>query len=208
MDWSVFVPAYTMARPRSLFDELPVVAEPADQPADGAELRSRLDTAAPGERAGIVLDAVRTTAATVLGHADPTAVEADRAFRDLGFDSLTAVHMRNLCQTVTGVRLAATVVFDHPTPAALAAELLRLLTGEGDAEDPVEPVLAELDRLATGIASAADAEGRDRITRRLRTLLDTLTGTVDAAPDDAATGLGDVTDQELFELVDRNLGVA
>ena len=207
VDWSVFVPAYTAARHRPLFDELPEVAAAAEAPdEDEAVLRSRLDRAAPGEVVGLVLDAVRATAAAVLGHPDTSAVEADRAFRDMGFDSLTAVEMRNRCQKLTGVRLPATAVFDHPNPAAFAAELVRLLTGQKPAEDPAEPVLAELDRLEALISATEMPGGRDRVALRLRSLLDKVSRQA-AATDLIGRDLGDVSDGDLFDLVDRDLGV-
>ncbi|MGW1606850.1 SDR family NAD(P)-dependent oxidoreductase, partial [Streptomyces eurythermus] len=96
----------------------------------GAGFAERLAALGAEERAEALLHTVRAHVAAVLGHADPDGVETDRAFKDLGFDSLAAIELRNSLSAELGRRLSATLVFDHPSPDALAAHLGTLV---GDA---------------------------------------------------------------------------
>ncbi|WP_246561308.1 type I polyketide synthase [Streptomyces roseirectus] len=122
MDWPVFAAGYRAARHRPLLDALPEAAEtpaPADTPALAAQLAHLTDR----DRDRHLLRLVRTAAAAALGHPDPEAVTATGAFRDLGLDSVTAVDLRNRLTAATGLTLPSTLVFDHPTPAAVATAL-------------------------------------------------------------------------------------
>ncbi|WP_443049727.1 SDR family NAD(P)-dependent oxidoreductase [Streptomyces sp. HD] len=107
----------------------------------GGRLARTLAALPESERSAAVLRLLQTEIATVLGHtAGAPAADPERAFRDLGFDSLTAVDLRNALERRTGLRLAPTVAFDHPTPAALAAHLLRALpTGDRPAPAATTP---------------------------------------------------------------------
>ncbi|MER6926667.1 beta-ketoacyl reductase, partial [Streptomyces spiralis] len=96
---------------------------------DRNALRTRLAGLANAERIALVLELVRTKVAAVLGHASADAIEVRRAFDELGFDSLTAVELRNQLDTATGLRLPATLVFDYPTARDVAVHILEQLDG-------------------------------------------------------------------------------
>ncbi len=100
----------------------------ARTPVRTTALAGRLGSLPEARQRELLLDLVRTHASAVLGRSDE--IGADLAFKDLGFDSLTAVELRNRLSTAVGVRLSATMVFDHPTPARLAAHLREAVLGE------------------------------------------------------------------------------
>ncbi|QUH02487.1 SDR family NAD(P)-dependent oxidoreductase [Saccharopolyspora erythraea] len=162
-------------------------------------LLARLGGQPPAERRQTVLDLVRREVAGVLAYGSPELIGVEQAFQDLGFDSLSAVELRNRLSAATDVRLSATVVFDYANPAALADHLLTQLPLEG--ADPAASVSAELDRLEAALAEAsAEQLDRSRITMRLTALL-AKWGDDNDHPDDR--DLSTVSDDELFGLVDE-----
>ncbi|EXU62911.1 polyketide synthase [Streptomyces sp. PRh5] len=92
-------------------------------PGGGSALRERLAALPEAEQDAVLVELVCAQVATVLGHPDPSAIGPAHEFVDSGFDSLTAVELRNRLNAATGLRLPATLVFDHETPADLAARL-------------------------------------------------------------------------------------
>ncbi|MBB5106850.1 type I polyketide synthase [Streptomyces spectabilis] len=168
------------------------------------------------ERERALLDAVRGNVATVLGHSGPEAIGATRGFLELGVDSLTAVELRNRLNSLSGLRLPATLIFDHPSPAALAAHLDETLPRDGGAADGAEGpraggVAAELAGLEAALAAGplADAE-RTAVRGRLRALLGSLDagepGEAEAA--DITEKLEDADDDDMFDFIDNELGVS
>ncbi|WNM49183.1 SDR family NAD(P)-dependent oxidoreductase [Kitasatospora sp. CM 4170] len=159
IDWDRFVPLFTALRPSPLLAELPearaVLASSAEAEANtsgaGSELRRSLADLSEPEQLRVLVDLVTTHAVAVLGRRDQDAVRPERAFKELGFESLTAVELRNRLASATGLRLPATLVFDYPTPAAIAAQLRREVLELGAVEEAVTAA-------PTGSAGAADDE--------------------------------------------------
>ncbi|MFF0562007.1 phosphopantetheine-binding protein, partial [Streptomyces sp. NPDC004266] len=186
------------------------------RPGGAVPLADRL-AATPAEgREELVLGLVREHVAAVLGHGSPDRIDAERGLLDLGFDSLTAVEFRNRLGAVTGLRLPTTVVFDHPTPAALARHLLGELAvaaapaGPAGPADPLEAIgrLEELLRQHSAGADARDAAEAAEITQRLQSVLQDWHGLTASLGGPAADDLGSATDDELFEALDKELGLS
>ncbi|WP_037633330.1 type I polyketide synthase, partial [Streptomyces griseolus] len=179
---------------------------------DGPEaLKQRLGSLDETRRGRVLLDLVRSHAALVLGHSGPAAVEPGRGLLEVGFDSLTAVELRNRLRAATGHPLPATLLFDHPTPAAIAGHLAAELVP--DAGPGPVPGLAELDRLEGALDGGVDDPAdRERLAGRLRELLGRLDPAATAADGDGTAAIEDrvdgASDDELFDLIDNELGLS
>ena len=161
IDWERFATVFTAMRPSPLIEALPEVrAALADARAGGGGvpdegLRGRLRGLDPADRDRLLVDLVQAQAAGVLGHDSATAVEPGRAFRDLGFDSLTAVELRNRLNTATGLRLPVAVIFDYSSVGALARHLGTQLAGD---EAAVPAARSSAVSPAVAVAAAVEPE--------------------------------------------------
>jgi acyl transferase domain-containing protein len=208
VDWARFAPAFTLRRPSMLIGDLPEVRQVLAAGEGGltagpsTSLTRRLAGLPRDGQLRVLADLIRAEAAAVLGHSGLDAVPPGRAFRDLGFDSLTAVELRDRLTAVTGLALPATLVFDYPTPVATADYLLAKVL---DQEADYRPALAELDRLEAVLPSVAgNGEGRSRIAARLEALLRALHDEPAADPADDRE-LEMATDDEIFDIAEKEL---
>ncbi|MFJ9399770.1 SDR family NAD(P)-dependent oxidoreductase [Streptomyces californicus] len=138
-----------------------------------------------------MVELVRAQVAAVLGHPGPASVAADRAFTELGLDSIIAVQLRNRLNAATGLKLPATLAFDHPTPEAVAAELAARLS-------PGQPGQADDEHLRTVLASLPIS--RIRAAGLLAPLL-ALAGTARPATPAPAEDTADIDAMDLADLV-------
>jgi len=211
VDWERFTPAFTMRRPSPLLSDLPQVqqvlaAEAAgdDDSAAGTELAQRLAGLPADEQDEVLTDLITAEVVVVLGHSSPDKVAAGRAFKDLGFDSLTALELRNRLGAATGMQLPSTLVFDYPNTAELAAYLREQI---GEESSAAQPVLGELDRLESAITGLpADSDLLTDVTARLQTLLSRLTSAQDAPRADSVAGkLESATADEVMDFINAQL---
>jgi acyl transferase domain-containing protein/acyl carrier protein len=168
-------------------------------------LTTQLLAAPPHEQGRLVLETVRAQVASVLGHPSPDAIETQRSFKDLGFDSLTAIELRNCLTVETGLSLPATLAFDCPSPDALADYLLGELLQRG--ATGVAALDAELDGLERTLASlASDDTERGRIADRLQAILAGLEGDGRLLTSVAlADRIESASAEEIFDFIDTEL---
>ena len=176
--------------------------------AAAGDLAERLSGLTPAECHEVLLELVRGQAAVVLGHSGISDVDGDRAFQDLGFDSLTAVELRNRLSTLTGVRLPATLIFDFPTPTALVSELYAKLAPELGSGP--ESVLADLDKLERSFGEVeADEELFEQVAGRLEVLRTKWSARRDSsAKSGGSFDFDAASDEEVFDLLDNELGLS
>ncbi|NUH44402.1 KR domain-containing protein, partial [Streptomyces samsunensis] len=149
-----------------------------------AGLRHQLAGVTEAERQNRILRLVREHVAGVLGHASAESVDASRTFQEIGFDSLTAVELRNRISAAIGVRLPATAVFDHPTPRLLAERVLAEVWGALPTAAPIMPVSAVDDEPIVIVGMSCRFPGGVESPEDLWHLVHSATDAVSALPTD------------------------
>ncbi|MEU8606102.1 SDR family NAD(P)-dependent oxidoreductase [Streptomyces parvulus] len=174
--------------------------------AAGGDLLDRLSGLPGPEQEALLLDLVRTQAAVVLGHSGPESVKAETAFKDVGFDSLTSVELRNRMREVTGRKLPATLVFDHPTPLVLARFLREELGIGDDVLSRVNTKIADVESLLGSVS--LDESMRTGIALRLQGLVARCNGVVEQTDGSTvAEKLESASADEVLDFIDGELGL-
>ncbi|MFI1770022.1 SDR family NAD(P)-dependent oxidoreductase, partial [Streptomyces sp. NPDC020800] len=181
--------------------------------ADGQNvLAERLAGVSAVERQEALREMIAAQAALVLGMSGADSIDAERSFRDVGFDSLTAVELRNRLNNVTGQRLSATAVFDYPTPTALADFLADEMFGSVDEGATALAAYSGLDKFEASLTEImGDDAARARVTARLKDILSVLSdagGSGEADGDDSvADRIQSASDDDMFDFIDNQLGI-
>jgi polyketide synthase 7 len=185
------------------------VIDDTDVTAETSGLSARLHGLTPEARQRELVDLVCGNAAMVLGVPNPADIDAGRAFQELGFDSLTAVELRNRLKNATGLTLSPTLIFDYPTPAVLATQLDTQLAGTADAVD--QPSLSRFNDITRELQALLGApnwtaDDKSVLRARIHNLLAAL------GPDDHSDAehldddLDAATESQLFAILDEELG--
>jgi malonyl CoA-acyl carrier protein transacylase/acyl carrier protein len=197
---------------RGLFDSSAGDAGPATPESGETGLAERLRSLPPAEAETVLLDAVRTQTAIVLGHADASTTGAGATFKELGIDSLTALELRNKLAAILGRKLPATMVFDHPNPRALATFLLTRITteaggGAGSAVDRLTAEIAALGSRLDEVVLLLSPEEQATVTGLLSELRGRVTAQAGTpAPVDIVDRISSASAGELLSLLDKELG--
>ncbi|GAB4924015.1 type I polyketide synthase [Mycobacterium avium subsp. hominissuis] len=185
------------------------VIDDADVTASMSGLAARLHGLSPEARRRELVDLVCGNAAMVLGVPNPADINAGRAFQDLGFDSLTAVELRNRLKNATGLTLSPTLIFDYPTPVVLAEHLDSRLAGSGGDDQPdLMGRFNDITRELQALLGAPHWNSDDKAVLRAR--IHGLLGALPAGdgPDSAPLDedLEAATESQLFAILDEELG--
>nr|WP_227025811.1 type I polyketide synthase [Streptomyces fodineus] len=184
---------------------------PGSRPVTDAGIAQQVRSLPRADAEAVLLDAVRAQTAIVLGHSDTGRIGSTMAFKDLGIDSLMALELRNKLATATGLKLPATLAFDHPNASALAQFLnAGLHPGSGDdPQSPADRLTKEIEELGARLEDTAAGLAEEEKTL-IATLLGELPGRVrpkagEGSPDGIAGRISAASAGELLSLLDEEL---
>ncbi|OBB99999.1 type I polyketide synthase [Mycobacterium sp. 852002-40037_SCH5390672] len=188
------------------------VIDDSDVTASTTGLSARLHGLSPEARQRELVDLVCGNAAMVLGVPNPADIDDARAFQELGFDSLTAVELRNRLKNATGLTLSPTLIFDYPTPTVLAAHLDTQLAGTSGKDPDDQPnlmgrfndITRELQRLLG--APGWNSDDKSVLRGRIQNLLATLPSNDLSDSEHLDDDLDAATESQLFAILDEELG--
>ncbi|MFE9769908.1 type I polyketide synthase [Streptomyces sp. NPDC005808] len=214
IDWERFYVAFTAIRSSPLLEDIPEVRDIARAMAEAgsgdepSELVQRLAGLTEQEQENALVELIRECVSAVLGFSGNEAVPVKKAFREMGFDSVTAVELRNRLSARTGLKLPVTTAFDYPTSKTLAAFMREQLLQDGEAA--ATAALEELDRIEAAMASVgADNVGRTRVLLRMKALVaDWQEEPRGDAPASAAAEIDSASDDEMFQLLGKKFGIS
>ncbi|AEM85970.1 type I polyketide synthase [Streptomyces violaceusniger] len=176
----------------------------ADRRQDAGTLADRLAGLAIPERTEQLLVLVREHVAAVLGYASREHIDTNQAFRELGFDSLSALELRNRLQVATGLTIPATLVFDYPNSQRLATHLAGQFGTAESTDTGAASLLSQMDTLSGALKRAELVDGeREAIANRLRSMLDAWRASDEEDPDEEWE-----TPDEVFRFIDDELGIS
>ncbi|MGV0809588.1 type I polyketide synthase [Mycolicibacterium setense] len=206
IDWDTFLPIFTSRRASPLLQEMttatsasPQQSEPEDNEITAASLHSELVAMSADERNDTLLALVTDTAAAVLQHGSGSEIPPQTPFKDIGFTSLSAVEFSKRLTAATGLRLTASLAFDHPTATDVANFIDSTL---GSSTDNTPSLLDSLENSLRN--SLLDEQKRAVITDRLNSIL--LSIRANDAAQSGPIDLTDASDEEVFRFLDSQLG--
>ncbi|MEU6184205.1 type I polyketide synthase, partial [Streptomyces coeruleorubidus] len=188
-----------------LRDLVPQPVQSTTPTAGRLPLSEVLSGLAPHEQKERVTQIVLRHTAAASGHESAEAIPMDEPFTDRGFNSLMAVELRGALDVATGLRLPATLIFDHPTPAALSDYLMTLLVPQ-QASTP-DAIFAEIDRLEANLKQVGQGHAA-QVRSRLKSLVNAWESAGKDAPDTEADELTSAGLEDMFDIIDDELGLS
>ncbi|MFY9920653.1 MAG: type I polyketide synthase, partial [Mycobacterium sp.] len=198
-------PAHTPTLPTLFHQLIPHRTRRAQHATTTSTPIARLNELTPAAAHQLLTDLVTEHLTAVLGHPDPTTINPNDTFADLGFDSLTAIELRNRLSTATALTLTPTIIFDHPTPTTLAkhlhTEMTKATERNGAGADRFDAMIGALEDVVAN--SRWDDTQKARAAARIERVLASVQADSQREADDS--DIESASDSELFRIIDQEL---